>query len=77
MLKDECNTIAVLAPPGCTSIVQLLDAVFNGPLKQAIDKLATNHMEANFNDYLHGNFTTSEWKIVLRKWVGQAWEDHM
>jgi len=27
LLKDECNTITVLVPPGCTSLVQPLDVV--------------------------------------------------
>ena len=74
MLKDECDTIAVLVPPGCTSLVQPLDVVFNGPFKKAVDELATTHMEANVSDYLHGNFTASERRILLTKWIGEAWE---
>ena len=27
------------------------------------------------NDYLHGNFTAGEWRILLTKWIGQAWEE--
>jgi len=40
MLKDECNAITVLVPPGCTSLVQPLGVVFNGPFKWVIDELA-------------------------------------
>ena len=32
-------------------------------------------MEAHINDYLHGNFTASEQRILLTKWIGQAWEE--
>jgi len=51
-----------------------LDVVFNGPFKRAIDELATAHLEEIINDYLHGNFTASERRIPLTKWIGQAWE---
>ena len=32
-------------------------------------------MEAHVNDHLHGNLTTSVQRILLTKWIGQAWED--
>ena len=72
LLEDECNTITVLVPPGCTSLVQPLDVVFNGPFKRAIDELATAHLEENIDKYLNGNFTASEQRILLTKWIGQA-----
>ena len=75
MLKDECNTITVLVLPGCISLVQPLNVVFNSPFKQAVDTLATSHMEAHVSDYLHGNFTAGERRILLTKWLGQAWEE--
>ena len=75
MLNDECNTITALVPLGCTSLVQPLDVVFNGSFKQAVDTIATSHKEAHVNDYLHGNFTASECRILLTKWIGQAWEE--
>ena len=34
LLFSECNTTTVLIPPGCTSLVQLLDVVFNAPFKR-------------------------------------------
>ena len=60
MLYDECSTITVLVPLECTSLVQPLDVVFNGPFKWAVDTIATSYMEPHVNDYLHGNFTASE-----------------
>ena len=61
--------------PGCTILVQPLDVVFNGPFKRAVDTIATSHVEAHVDDYLHGNFTASERRILLTKWIGQAWEE--
>ena len=75
MLNDEYITITALVPSGCTSLVQPLDVLFNGPFKWAVDTIATSHMEAHVNDYLHGNFTASERRILLTKWIGQAWEE--
>jgi len=75
MLNDECNTTTVLVPPGCTSLVQPLDVVLNGPFKQAVDAIAMSHMEVHVNDYLHGKFTASKHRILLTKWIGQAWEE--
>ena len=40
----QCNTDLVLVPPGCTSLVQPIDVVFNKPFKSAVKKLATEHM---------------------------------
>ena len=75
MLNDEFSAITVGIPPGCTCLVQPLDAVFNAPFKEAVDTIATAHMEAHVTDYLHGNFSASERRIFLTKWIGQAWEE--
>ena len=58
MLKDECDTITVFVPPGCTSLVLPLVVVFNGPFKQAVDTLATSHME---------NILLFTWELHCRK----------
>ena len=44
-------------------------------LKRAIDELATAHLVENINDYLHDNLTASEQRILLIKWIEQAWEE--
>ena len=52
-----------------------LDVVFIAPFKEAVDTTATAHMEAHVTDYLHENFSTSERRILLTKWIRQAWEE--
>jgi len=32
-------------------------------------------LEENTDDYLYGNFTVSERRILLTKWIGQVWEE--
>jgi len=46
--------------------VQPLDVVFNAPFKGMVDDLATAHM--------HGNFSARDRRVLLTKWVGEAWE---
>ena len=67
MLNDECNTITIGIPPGCICLVQPLDVVFNAPFKEVVDTIATAHMEAHVTDYLHGNFSASDRRILLTK----------
>ena len=48
MLNDECNTITVsIYTPEYTSLVEPLDVVFNPLFKQAVDTIATAHIEAH------------------------------
>lgn len=58
-----------------TSLVQLLDIVFNATFKAAIDKLASIHTQDNVDIYIKGKFFASERRISFTKWVGQAWEE--
>ena len=68
MLNDECNTITVgIYTPEYTSLVEPLDVVFNALFKQAVDTTATAHMEAHVTDYLYGNLSASERRILLTK----------
>ena len=65
----------MLVPPGCTSLEQPIDVVFNKPFKSAVEKLATEHMRDNLNDYLTGKLTAGQRRVLFTKWIGQAWEE--
>lgn len=75
LLEQTCNTEVPLAPPGTTSLVQPVDVVFNAPFKAAVDKLATEHLHNNVDAYLTGKMCASERRLLLTKWIGQAWEE--
>ena len=54
--------------------VQPLDVVVNAPFKRFVDDLATSHMQENLDDYVHGNFSAKQQRILLTAWIGEAWE---
>ena len=75
LLKHNCNTEVVFVPPGATSLVQPVDVIFNAPFKAAVDKLATEHLHDNVDKYLKGEMCANERRVLLTKWIGQAWEE--
>lgn len=54
----KCKTEVILVPPGCTSLVQPLDVSFNAEFKSLIDKLQTEHMHDNLDDYVSNSRPT-------------------
>ena len=67
LLSSECNTTAVLIPPGCTILVQPKDVVVNAPFKYLVDDPATSHMQENRDDYhVYGNFLLSSKEYCLQ-----------
>ena len=75
ILQNECKTTLVLVPPGATSKVQPLDVAVNSEFKKAVDRLATEAMTRNPDQFLTGTVTASERRIFFAKWTGQAWQD--
>ena len=74
LLTRDCNTTTALIPPGCTCLVQPLDVFFNAPFKCMVDDLATSHMQEHLDDYVHGNYSAKDRRVLLTKWIGEAWE---
>lgn len=75
ILQNECKTKLALVPPGATSKVQPLDVSVNSEFKKAVDRLVTEVMTRNPDQFLTGKVTASERRIFFTKWVGKAWQD--
>jgi len=65
--------IPAIIPGGCTGLVQPCDTVLNKPFKDHIKAAATRHYDENLERWTEGKFTASERRIIMTKWVGDAW----
>ena len=71
----ELNIIPSFVPAGCTGYVQVLDVAINKPLKHRIEQQANAHYEQNFKEWKAGQYSVSDRRVMLTKWVGQAWTE--
>lgn len=74
-VMQECDITPVFVPAGLTGTIQPLDVSYNAPFKKKVEDAAAQHMQDNMENYLHGKFTAGERRILLTKWVGNAWEE--
>jgi hypothetical protein len=70
--KLNCTTSYI--PGGCTGLVQVLDISLNKTLKALVAQAAEDHADKYASKYEEGGFTTSNRRVLLTKWVGEAWE---
>ena len=75
ILEAECSTSITYVPGGCTSLVQPVDVSFNKPFKSAVERQATQHMLENLDSYVYGRINASARRVLITKWVGQAWQE--
>ena len=71
----DLNITTSFIPAGCTGYVQVLDVAINKPLKNRISQLADLHYDEHFEKWSKGSYTVGEHRILLTKWVGQAWRE--
>ena len=75
ILTQECKTTLGLVPPGATSKVQPLDVTFKAEFKKSVDRLATEHLSTNPEQFMTGKVTASDRRVLFTKWVGTAWQE--
>ena len=52
-----------------------MDVVFNRPFKAAVEKQATQHLQENLSAYVRGQINAVERRVLITKWVANAWDD--
>ena len=55
--------------------MQPIDVSINKPFKAAVDREATAHMQANLTDYVQARMSVSVRRVLLTKWIANAWEE--
>jgi hypothetical protein len=69
----KCTTSFI--PGGTTGFVQVCDTVVNRSLKARIEELADQYIDEHEREWVEGKYSVSQRRVLLTKWVGQAWED--
>ena len=75
MLEKDCRTSVALVPPGTTSLIQPLDVAINADFKTVVARLQNQHMHDNLSMYVENKLKVSDRRILITKWVGQAWSE--
>ena len=52
-----------------------MDVVFNRPFKAAVEKEATQHLQENLSAYVTGQINAGERRVLITKWIANAWEN--
>ena len=78
LLRRKCNTKQHLEPAECTNEIAVIDA--------GVGRMGKNHMHRAYDEWLeeennndrmvNGQVPVSEKRILLTKWLGNAW-DHV
>ena len=75
-LLQRKKTLLIKVPAGCTGRVQPLDVSVNKPFKNAVRTQFEKHLNGNLTFYTEGKIPASERRVLLTRWVGNAW-DHI
>jgi hypothetical protein len=60
---------------GCTGFVQVLNISLNKPLKALVAQAVANYTDKYHKRHTAGDSTVGDWRVLLTKWVVQAWKE--
>lgn len=69
----RCTTSFI--PGGTTGFLQVCDTAVNKSLKARIEELADQYIDEHEVEWIEGKYTVGQRRVLLTKWVGQAWGD--
>jgi hypothetical protein len=69
----NCTTSFI--PGGTTGFIQVCDTSINKSLKSRIEELADQYIDEHEVEWVEGKYSVGQRRILLTKWVAQAWED--
>ena len=72
-LLKKCKTFLVNVPPRSSSCVQVVDVLINKQFKNEVCSLFEDHLDKNLDQYGDGKINASQWRVLITKWVGEAW----
>ena len=72
-LLTKHKTSLVNVPPRCTSRDQVVDVLINKPFKDEVRSLLEDHLDKNLDQYVNGKINASQRRVLMTKWVGEAW----
>ena len=75
VMEQECNTTVITIGGGLTPFPQPLDVLFNKPFKTRVEDFFNEHLTANLDAYLNGTIPAKRQRVLMTKWVGQAWQE--
>ena len=47
--------------------------MLNKPFKDEVGSLFEDHLDKNLDQYLNGKINVSQRRVLMKKWVGEAW----
>ena len=72
-LLKKHKTSLVNIIPGSISRVEVVDVLINKHFKDEVCSLFEDHLDKNLDQYVDGNINASQQRVVMTKWVGEAW----
>ena len=70
----KVKTVLVNVPSGTTSRIQPLDVCINKPFKNHIRTQFEVHIDENLESYTDGKISTAQRRVLITKWVANAWQ---